>query len=198
MATLGPRWNGMKFPLRAVPSLPAGSRRCSGRLPRRHRSVLMPGAAGLVDRGIRSDRFIEEFRGRVADVLGMTPEKVDPDRPLLTMGLDSLSAVDLKVDVESSLGVTLALSSLLEGATIRDLAEQAAAQGARPSNEPAEPAAAAVPEAMLEHPALSEPLSGESGQPLSHQQQMLWYAHQFTRLGRRLPRHRSRIGARGA
>ena len=63
----------------------------------------------------------------------MASEKVDPDRPLLTMGLDSLSAVDLKVEVETSLGITLPLSRLLEGATIRDLAEQAAVQGAGPS-----------------------------------------------------------------
>ena len=130
-----------------------------------------------------SDRFIEELRRRVADVLGMTSEKVDPDRPLLTMGLDSLSAVDLKVEVETSLGITLPLSRLLEGATIRDLAEQAAVQGAGPSNGPSEPAVASVPEAKPEPPAISEPLPGESGQPLSHGQQFLWYAHQFTRSG---------------
>ena len=130
-----------------------------------------------------SDRFIEELRRRVADVLGMTSEKVDPDRPLLTMGLDSLSAVDLKVEVETSLGITLPLSRLLEGATIRDLAEQAAIQGAVPSNGPSEPAVASGSQAKPEPPAFSEPLPGEPGQLLSHGQQFLWYAHQFTRSG---------------
>ena len=113
----------------------------------------------------------------------MASDKVDPDRPLLTMGLDSLTAIDLKVEIETSLGVTLPLSRLLEGATIRDLAEQAIAQGAGTPTGPLEPAVASVPGAVPEPPAIPEPAPGQSGQPLSHGQQMLWYAHQFTTTG---------------
>ena len=72
--------------------------------------------------GDNHQRLLEGLREQVAAVLGMEPEKVDPDRPLMSMGLDSLTAVDLKMGVESSLGVTFPLSSLLEGTTLRDLA----------------------------------------------------------------------------
>ena len=42
------------------------------------------------------------------------PEKVDPDRPLHDLGLDSLTAMDLKVEIEACLGTALPLSMLLE------------------------------------------------------------------------------------
>ena len=142
MATLRPRWNDMRLPWRSVPSPPRAPdhapRDCRGPIGR----FSCRGPLGLSTE-VRRERLIEYFRDRVAAVLGMTPDKVDPDRPLLTMGLDSLTAMDLKVEIETSLGMTLPLSILLEGATIRELAEQAADHGAGPSNGPSEPAVAA-------------------------------------------------------
>ena len=129
-ATLGPRWNDIEAPVEIRSEPPRGApddppRDCRGAIGR----FSSQGAVGLVDRGPAATDSSRNLRGRVADVLGMASDKVDPDRPLLTMGLDSLTAMDLKVEIETSLGVTLPLSRLLEGATIRDLAEQAAPRG---------------------------------------------------------------------
>ncbi len=130
---------------------------------------------------VRHDRFIQELRGRVATVLEMASDKVDPDRPLLTMGLDSLTAIDLKVEIDASLGVSLPLSRLLEGATIRDLADEAIAQRAGTPTGPIESVVGSLPGDVPGPPAIRERAPGQSGQPLSHGQQMLWYAHQFTK-----------------
>ncbi|MGP0067607.1 MAG: amino acid adenylation domain-containing protein [Isosphaeraceae bacterium] len=116
------------------------------------------------------DRLIELFRDRVAAVLEVAPDKIDPDRPLMTMGLDSLSAMELKLDLETRLGASLPFSVLLEGSGIRELAETVSAQ--RNGSAPA-PAPEMSPVAEIH---LSAP-------PLSHGQQMLWYAHQFAPTG---------------
>src|SRR6185436_13598326 len=59
------------------------------------------------------ERFLRE---RAAAALGVMSEGIEPERPLTGLGLDSLSAVELKAAVESALGVSLPLSDLLEGA----------------------------------------------------------------------------------
>ena len=114
----------------------------------------------------RAQWLMEYFRDRVALVLGLAPEKVDPDRPLLNLGLDSLSAMDLKVEVDSSLGTTLPLSMLMEVSGIRELAEWASEHLPGPRTGESEIS--------------SPPEPAESDQPLSHEQELLWYAHQFT------------------
>ena len=148
-----------------------------------HRSVLTPREFRTCLTEDLNELFIQELRSRVASVLEMAPDKVDPDRPLLTMGLDSLTAIDLKVEIEDSLGVTLPLARLLEGASIRDLADEAVSQGPGTSTGPIEPAKFSLKGDLPELPAIPEQAPGQSRQPLSHGQQMLWYADQFTRAG---------------
>ena len=70
----------------------------------------------------------------MAAVLALAPEKLDPDRPLLSLGLDSLTAMELKVEIETGLGAAFPLSMLLEGCGIRELAERAAGVSARLSD----------------------------------------------------------------
>ena len=60
----------------------------------------------------------------MAAVLELAPEKVDLDRPLLNLGLDSLTAMELKVEIDSFLGAAMPLSMLLESGGIRELAER--------------------------------------------------------------------------
>ena len=134
--------------------------------------VRQEGLSGLPD-DVRRQRLMEYFRDRVADVLGLAPDKVDPDRPLMSLGLDSLSAMDLKVEIDAGLGTTLPLSMLMEGSGIRELAERVSERLAGAPTGSNEPAA----------PAEGEPATVEAGPPLSHGQQMLWYAHQFTTTG---------------
>ena len=54
----------------------------------------------------------------------LAPDKVDLDRPLLNLGLDSLTAMELKVEIDAFLGAALPLSVLLESGGIRELAER--------------------------------------------------------------------------
>jgi amino acid adenylation domain-containing protein len=114
----------------------------------------------------RRERLVEYFRDRVAAVLELAPEKVDLDRPLLNLGLDSLTAMDLKVEIDSFLGAAIPLSMLLESGGIRELAKRA--------NSLLAATPARLPEAGI------APILAESEERLSHEQQLLWYAHQFT------------------
>ena len=141
--------------------------RCGGTLGR----FLQEGLADLPV-VVRRQRLMEYFRDRVAAVLGLAPDKVDPDRPFMSLGLDSLSAMDLKVEIDAGLGTTFPLSMLMEGSGIRELAERVSERLAgtptgSSRREPSAPCRATV----------------EAGPPLSHGQQMLWYAHQFTTTG---------------
>ncbi|MFL5342459.1 MAG: condensation domain-containing protein, partial [Gemmataceae bacterium] len=62
---------------------------------------------------------------QVAPMIGVEPATVDVDKPLIALGLDSLTAAELKARVESRFGVSLPWSALLnETATIQALAEQ--------------------------------------------------------------------------
>ena len=59
---------------------------------------------------------------RVAKVLGASPSRIDATRSLTEIGLDSLMAVELQTIIARKFGVALAVSKLLEGASIRQLA----------------------------------------------------------------------------
>ena len=135
---------------------------------------------------VRRQRLIEYFRDRVAAVLGLAPDKVDPDRPLMNLGLDSLTAMELKVEIDACLGTTLPLSMLMEGSGIRELAERVS-----------ERLAGAATASRAGRAGQRAPSTPEAGPPLSHGQQMLWYAHQFTPTGAAY-QSRGRDGPRGA
>ncbi|MFP5284562.1 MAG: condensation domain-containing protein, partial [Thermoanaerobaculia bacterium] len=64
------------------------------------------------------------LREEVAGILRLPPDAVEPDRPLVALGLDSLAAVELKGRVEERFGVSLSLAALLEGATLEDVAAE--------------------------------------------------------------------------
>src|SRR5205807_10471706 len=88
---------------------------------------------------------------------------------------DSLTALELKVEIETGLGAALPLSILLEASSIRDLAERTSVHLAGAATGPSEPAAV--------QGSAPRPAPAEADPPLSHGQQMLWYAHQFTPTG---------------
>ena len=117
----------------------------------------------------RRDRLARYFRERVAGVLRLEPDRVDPDRPLDTLGLDSLTAIELKSGVEADLGTTLPLTSLLQGPTIAQLADQALAQledAPGPAAPPPAPSPATDEDVVVSHPP-------------SHGQRALWSLHQL-------------------
>ncbi len=107
----------------------------------------------------RSAALVAFLRERAAEALGISADAVEPDRPLTGMGLDSLSAVELKGGVEAALGVTVPLAGLLEGENLRALAARLLTDLETDRSEPL--------------PIASTHLEGD--QPLSVGQRALWF-----------------------
>lgn len=76
-----------------------------------------------------SERTIPELLPRLqeafAEYLGVAPAEIDPDRPIDELGMDSLTAAQLALDIEERLGVSLFLNDLTGEETIADLAASA-------------------------------------------------------------------------
>ncbi|MFF5212021.1 condensation domain-containing protein, partial [Streptosporangium sp. NPDC000396] len=63
------------------------------------------------------------IRTAVGESLGIPAHKIDTDRSLISLGFDSLMAINLQHRIESSLGLSLSIMDLLAGATIAEMAE---------------------------------------------------------------------------
>ncbi len=91
-------------------------------------------------------------------VLGGSGARVDPERPVLELGLDSLMALEVIHVLERELGVRLSLKALLEEVSPRQLAERLAA--------------------AVTSPAPIAPPPGAGTRTVSHGQEALWFLHQ--------------------
>ena len=76
-------------------------------------------AAPSDERTTMLERYLVE---RTARVLETSPVRVDTDRPLPEMGLDSLMAVELRTAIRVDLGLDVPIVDLLEGMSLRKLA----------------------------------------------------------------------------
>ena len=112
----------------------------------------------------RREALIQYLRERVAVALRVVPTSLELEKPLDSLGLDSLLTFELKGTIESDLGIVLPLRCFLEGPTIAQLADQALDQLSRP----------APPRAVT--PLTLEP---EAKPSPSIAQEALWYAHQL-------------------
>jgi phthiocerol/phenolphthiocerol synthesis type-I polyketide synthase C len=65
---------------------------------------------------------IEMLKVEIGEILRFTPDKIDANRSLPDMGLDSLMAVELAVAVESRFGVRLPVMALSESPNVAKLA----------------------------------------------------------------------------
>lgn len=81
----------------------------------------------------------------VATVLGYAPDRIERNRPLLGLGLDSLSAFRLKAQIEADLGVSIAVTELLRSASVEALAASVKARAAAASGGTAQAVGAAPP-----------------------------------------------------
>jgi NAD(P)-dependent dehydrogenase (short-subunit alcohol dehydrogenase family)/acyl carrier protein len=72
---------------------------------------------GLADLegGERVRYIVDVIRGHLATMLGEAPEDVDPDRPLVDLGLDSLMALELLFIVDREFAVSLELHEVMVG-----------------------------------------------------------------------------------
>ena len=66
--------------------------------------------------------------GHIGKILGIVPAKVDVNRPVTDMGMDSLTAMELRLMIEKEVGIELPLMSLASGGSVRQLASQIAAR----------------------------------------------------------------------
>ena len=88
--------------------------------------------------------FLEQHvRHQIGRVMGIAPAKLNLDQPLLSLGLDSLMAVELRNKIELEFGIEISPMHFVRGITtgqllamVRDHVEQlAAAGGSAPANQ---------------------------------------------------------------
>jgi acyl carrier protein len=81
------------------------------------------------------ESYLVEQAGRI---LRLEPARIRLDRPLSDVGLDSLMAVELRNRVRADLGLEVSLASVLQGASVQDLARLVLdGLGALPAEPPA-------------------------------------------------------------
>ena len=72
----------------------------------------------------REGALLASLRAVMGALVGSRAERVDPDGPLASAGMDSLSAAELQHHLRSSLGAEVKLGELLGEGSLRDLARQ--------------------------------------------------------------------------
>jgi amino acid adenylation domain-containing protein len=100
------------------------------------------------------------LRLHAAAVLRVAPGDLDPDRPLLDYGLDSLAAIELGQAIENAFGVILGPGDFLEGASTRALARRV-----RETSPPWPPSP------------IAPPSTGRGGNAVSSGERGLWLEH---------------------
>ncbi|MBL8396049.1 MAG: SDR family NAD(P)-dependent oxidoreductase [Candidatus Accumulibacter sp.] len=94
--------------------------------------------AELPDDQLRA-AFVDLLKNEIGEILRVAPDKIDPDRSLYDMGLDSLMGVELVVALEARFGIRLPVMALSQTPRITQLAERIVQQlrGQSESGEPA-------------------------------------------------------------
>ncbi|HTQ79943.1 MAG TPA: AMP-binding protein, partial [Thermoanaerobaculia bacterium] len=131
-----------------------------------------------------SAALIEEMLPLLAGLLRRPVAALDPQVPLLSYGLDSLSAVEVQHAIASRLEVAIDLGELLGGASLAELAQGVLAklaernesrrkvvEGAEERRPPSAPAGSA------------EPAEDRAGFPLSYGQEALWFLQRLDPAG---------------
>ncbi|PRP91191.1 Phthiocerol/phenolphthiocerol synthesis polyketide synthase type I PpsB [Enhygromyxa salina] len=81
-----------------------------------------PRAEALPQAPVAAGNIEARVREEVAEVFEMAPSKLDPDRPLASLGLDSVMALDLADAIERGFSVRLPIARILDGPSITELA----------------------------------------------------------------------------
>jgi amino acid adenylation domain-containing protein len=79
---------------------------------------------GFLDTGERRTLLGEFLRDQCARILRLSRARLDVQQPLVSLGLDSLGALELKHTVEESLGVSISLSALLDDACMAQVVDE--------------------------------------------------------------------------
>ena len=67
-------------------------------------------------------RIVELLKVEIASILRIAGSEIDPSRPLIEIGMDSLMALELRMAAERQFGIDIPLMSLANGATLFDMA----------------------------------------------------------------------------
>ena len=102
---------------------------------------------------------------KVARILGTTAAKLDAERGLTDMGLDSLMAVELTTGIKLELGAQLGVASVLQGLSSRAVAAAILEQLDLGDDRPSQPVASTA----SEPPVVAETV------PLSFEQRQFWF-----------------------
>jgi acyl carrier protein len=62
------------------------------------------------------------LRDQLARAMGASPARIDMQRPLVSLGIDSLIAVDVRNRISADLGINLPLATFMQGASVGSLA----------------------------------------------------------------------------
>ncbi|MCI0454466.1 MAG: SDR family NAD(P)-dependent oxidoreductase [Candidatus Dadabacteria bacterium] len=99
-------------------------------------------------------QFLESFLcEQLARVLGASPSKLDVNQPLLQMGIDSLMAVEIGIQIETELGINVPTVKFMEGVNLSGLAAFVVGQldaKASPESKVTEKKAPESPDIILE------------------------------------------------
>ncbi len=102
----------------------------------------LPGREAILaaEPGDRPELLGAMLRDKVARVLGTSPDRLDGDKPLLQLGIDSLMAIELRNWLEGQLQVDLPIVELMRSPGVSGLAEllveRLEAGGKPPAHEP--------------------------------------------------------------
>jgi acyl carrier protein len=104
------------------------------------------------------------LRKQIAQVLKISPARIEALQPLTRLGLDSLAAMELKSKLESELGIRQSLDSFFQGQSISQLAVQALAELTSTASRPV---SVVVEDSVTEY-------------PLSQGQRAMWFLYQLS------------------
>lgn len=124
-------------------------------------SFIRKALSAVPDRAARQLLLAIYLQEQVARVLHVATAQIGQQQPLTAFGLDSLMAIELKHEIETSLGVALPLAEVLHGPSIVELADLVLTHFDAPA---AAPITASAP-----------PIDS----PLSYGQHSLWFMYQL-------------------
>jgi amino acid adenylation domain-containing protein len=145
------------------------------------------GESGSVEEeSVRTSRQLEVaqwLRRQLSRRLGLPVAQIDERAAVTRYGVDSLKAIELMHEVERRWGVCLPMASVLDSATVADLAQQvseavAAAVTETRSGPVGGKAGAVMAATTATHAAAEGVEVGERQYPLSYGQRGLWYLQQ--------------------
>ncbi|HET9359033.1 MAG TPA: amino acid adenylation domain-containing protein, partial [Vicinamibacterales bacterium] len=129
---------------------------------------LLKTAFAALDKVQREQLLEAHLRDRVARVLGVSVAEVDAQRPLGSLGLDSLKAVELQHGLERELSITLPMADVLSARHVADLVSGVLEKmiAGAPSSSKTQPGAPPAPAADTSR--------------LSRGQEALWFLQQLS------------------